>query len=267
MPRLSKWSVEALLLSDDLAKLIEQHRQEEVTGTGPRNVDGHSADVRHAQENDMPLLATGKVTTSKMPVGSYLATCTAIIEDAIEKSEFNPEIYRFYFDVDGKKDEDGNQATTDAISSRTLSPKSKLWSWLESFGLRPEVGKVIDLEAVVGRKVMVVVKQHGDYTRVEELVPVPEGFQAPPAPPSDAPTAAQEGAGGARATNPGPTIINFMGEIDWPKFWAEADAICGNRDKAKAAVSELLGGDLLPLETMEVTLVVDLLESLKEAPF
>ena len=126
----------------------------------------------------MSLLATPKVPTSKIPVGSFIATCTGIIEDTIENSQYNPEVYRFYFDVDGKKDDEGNQATTDAISSRAFSPKSKLWGWLEAFGLQPEVGKVMDLESVVGRKVMIVVKQHGEYTRVEELVTPPEGMNS-----------------------------------------------------------------------------------------
>ena len=129
----------------------------------------------------MPLLATAKVPTSKVPVGSFIATCTGIIEDSIENSQYNPEVYRFFFDVDGKKDDEGNQMTTDAISSRAFSPKSKLWSWLEAFGLTPEVGKVMDLEGVIGRKVMIVVKQHGEYTRVEELVPLPEGMGQPAA--------------------------------------------------------------------------------------
>lgn len=127
----------------------------------------------------MPLLATPKVPTSKVPVGSFVATCTGLIEDTIENSQYNPEVYRFYFDVVGKKDEEGNQMTTDAISSRAFSPKSKLWGWLEAFGLTPEVGKVMDLESVIGRQVMIVVKQHGEYTRVEELVPLPEGMGQP----------------------------------------------------------------------------------------
>ena len=174
--RLSKWTVEALLLSDELAKLIARNQEEEVTGTVLRNVDRQSAEERKAT---VPLLATAKVTTSKIPVGSYIATCTGIIEDSIPESNFNPDIYRFYFDVDGKKDEEGNQATTDAISSRALSPKSKLWDWLVAFGLRPEVGKVIDLESVIGRKVMIVVEAHGEYTRVGKLVPLPEGMAQP----------------------------------------------------------------------------------------
>lgn len=129
----------------------------------------------------MPLLATAKQPTSKVPVGSFVATCTAIIEDTLKNSKFNDEIYRLYFNVDGKTDEEGNQMTTDAVSSRAFSPKSKLWGWLEAFGLQPVVGKVMDLEAVVGRKVMIVVKQNGEYTRVDDLVPLPEGM-APPAP-------------------------------------------------------------------------------------
>ena len=127
----------------------------------------------------MPLEVTAKMPTSKIPVGSYIATCTGIIEDAIPESQYNPDIYRFLFDVDGKKDDEGNQATTDAISSRALSPKSKLWDWLVAFGLNPQVGKTIDLEGVIGRKVMIVVEQNGEYTRVGKLVPLPEGMAQP----------------------------------------------------------------------------------------
>lgn len=159
-------------MSDDLAKLIasNSHRADDI--------DGHSAEAI-GQENDMPLEVTAKMPTSKIPVGSYIATCTGIIEDAIPESQYNPDIYRFLFDVDGKKDDEGNQATTDAISSRALSPKSKLWDWLVAFGLNPQVGKTIDLEGVIGRKVMIVVEQNGEYTRVGKLVPLPEGMAQP----------------------------------------------------------------------------------------
>lgn len=125
----------------------------------------------------MPLLATAKVPTSKLEVGSYTVLCTGIIEDALPESKFNPEVYRLLFDVEGVKDEEGNQATTDAICSRTFSPKSKLWGWLVAFGLKPEVGKVMDLESVIGRRCMAVVEANGDYTRVGNLVPLPRGSQ------------------------------------------------------------------------------------------
>lgn len=99
------------------------------------------------------------------------------MEDVLPNSTYTNDIYRFYFDVENVLDEEGNQATTDAISSRTLSPKSKLWGWLTAFGLHPEVGKVIDLEEVVGKRVMLVVtpSDNGEYNRVTNIVPLPKG--------------------------------------------------------------------------------------------
>lgn len=127
----------------------------------------------------MPLLATAKQPTSKLDAGTYTAICTGIMEDVLPNSTYTNDIYRFYFDVENLLDEEGNQATTDAISSRTLSPKSKLWGWLTAFGLKPEVGKVMDLEEVIGKRVMLVVtpSDNGEYNRVTNIVPLPKGAQ------------------------------------------------------------------------------------------
>lgn len=150
----------------------------------------------------MPLLVTAKQPTSKLDAGTYTAVCTGIIEDTMPESKFTNDIYRFYFDVDDLLDEEGNQATTDAISSRTLSPKSKLWGWLIAFGLRPEVGKVIDIEEVVGKHVMLVVtpSDSGEYNRVSNIVPLPKGKANGAAPGGDVLTEAS-------------ALANWMDEI------------------------------------------------------
>lgn len=180
MKRLSKWTVEAWLLSDELAKEIESNSQR------ADDIDGHSAEAT-GQEKDMPQV-TATQPTSKLDAGSYTVTCTAVAESVMENSQYdNPDIYRFYFDVHDMEDENGEQATTDAICSRKLTPSSKLWKFLTAFGLRPEIGKTFELEDCIGKTVMAVVEPNkaGTYNNVASLVPLPRGAQS-------APSAAQE---------------------------------------------------------------------------
>ena len=125
----------------------------------------------------MPLLVTATQPTSKLDVGSYTVTCTGAVESVMENSQFdNPEIYRFYFDVHDMKDENGEQATTDAICSRKLSPSSKLWKFLTAFGMRPEIGKTFDLEECIGKTVVASVEPNkaGTFNNVAGLYPLPK---------------------------------------------------------------------------------------------
>lgn len=105
----------------------------------------------------------------------------------MENSQYdNPEIYRFYFDVHDMEDENGEQATTDAICSRKLTPSSKLWKFLTAFGQRPEIGKTFELEDCIGKTVMAVVEPNkaGTYNNVASLVPLPRGTTTNATPPT-----------------------------------------------------------------------------------
>lgn len=100
----------------------------------------------------------------------------------MENSQFdNPDIYRFFFNVHDMVDEDGEQATTDAICSRKLTPQSKLWRFLTAFGIKPEIGKTFELEDCIGKTVMAIVEPNkaGTYNNVASLAPLPRGAGAP----------------------------------------------------------------------------------------
>ena len=130
----------------------------------------------------MALYATAKEPAPQVEAGSYTVKCMDIKEDTIENSQFNPDVYRLSLETEDVLTQEGNPVRLDAICSRTLSPKSKLWRWLTAFGMTPEVGKRIDLEDVVERSALAIVinkeSEGGVFSRVDDIVPLPSRRRA-----------------------------------------------------------------------------------------
>ena len=137
----------------------------------------------------MALIATAKEPAPTIEAGSYVVRCMEIVEDEIENSSFNPHVYRLRLETEDKLTEEGNPVPLDAICSRTLSPKSKLWRWLVAFGLQPEIGKNIDLEDIVEKEALAIVilkeTETGVFSRVDDIVPLPVSTRRAAAPADD----------------------------------------------------------------------------------
>jgi hypothetical protein len=57
--------------------------------------------------------------------------------------------------------------TVTAMSSTKVSPKSKIFSWVQSFGVSLQPGEEVDLESLIGKKVRVRVKNKTQTKNVE----------------------------------------------------------------------------------------------------
>lgn len=162
--------------------------------------------------------------------------------------------------VHGTDDGEGNEIVLDPIVNLSWfdggdngANASNLYKFAVAL-CGPQDGDIpFDTENLKGKTARATIKTAapGQWPKVKDLMPLKRGngIKATPV---------------KADTSKSPSLINFMGEPDWPKFWAEADKLCGSRDKAKEAILPLVNDDLKNLESMEATTVVDLFEALKE---
>lgn len=219
----------------------------------------------------MAIVEEGSGEAPVIDDGLYELTVVSAITGIREgPDKYNPEvvdapIVHVNMAVGGTEDEEGKpivlRSTMNLKFSRGGSyPPSTLFLYAQAFGVAPPQGTPFDTDWLVGKKAqgMVRTEEEGKWPKVinESLIPVKKNGGTPT-------THANAAARKADASK-SPSLINFMGEPDWPKFWAEADKLAGDRDKAKELVLPLVNGDLKNLEGMDATTVVDLFEAMKE---
>lgn len=108
--------------------------------------------------------------------GTYNVVCSGVREDEIENSQWDKNVIRFDLQTTDVLDENGDAVELDAIASRKLSPKSKLWGWLTALGVQLDVGADIDLEEAIGHEALAVIEDHTGtdgavFSRVKDLIP------------------------------------------------------------------------------------------------
>ncbi len=112
--------------------------------------------------------------------GTYAVMCTDIREDEIPDSPYDPRIYRLIIETTEVLGPDGRGVELSAITSRMLTPNSKLTRWVNALlGHIPAIGEEIDLEQIVGKHclALLVLKKGNDgreWVRVEDLMPEPK---------------------------------------------------------------------------------------------
>ncbi len=139
---MSKWSVEALLLSDDLAKLIEANR------------------IKDQGEREMPIVpvSTGK-TKPKIPDGNYTFQITDAAQSVWQSDKFGhagePNLTLSCL-IMGVLDEDGEDIYLDPQMSLKYKPVGKtppstLYLYAKAAGVLAEPGEPFNTDALVGR--------------------------------------------------------------------------------------------------------------------
>lgn len=145
--------------------------------------------------------------------GTYHIRCMDAREDHLDNSQFGSgDVIRFDLEAVDMVMPDGNPVQLDAIANDRLTPKSKLWGWLEAFGLKVEVGSDIDIDDVVGREAYAVVvdkasEQGGVFSKVDNLIPLPK-------------TGARSMPGAA----PPLEVVRSDGSVNLIAFWKALDA-------------------------------------------
>lgn len=192
------------------------------------------------KEDNMSLVRTAKESTvTTVPPGTYHVRCIEVRPDQLENPQFGDgAVIRFELEVVDQLAPDGSALVIDAIANDRLTPKSKLWGWLEAFGITPQINGDVDIEACVYREAMarIVKKPESEFTRVDELFPLPSNMAKPSASKAD-------------------------GEPDFTGFWAQIKAM----GKSNADVIPLLPSKkLTDMPEMSGADLVAILEKLSE---
>ena len=117
----------------------------------------------------------------KIEPGLYAVTCTAVHDETLPNPQYGTgEIIRFDFTFDEVMDADGEPAMLDAIASKRLTPKSKLWEWSESLLNRElKIDDEIDTDEFMACQAMVQViidtKADGSqWSKIDKVLPMPK---------------------------------------------------------------------------------------------
>lgn len=229
------WTAEALELSRQLAELLNNGETATGPSSGAQSPEG---------TDDMAIIQAKAGGGAKVKPGAYIVTCMGADADKLEDAKFGTgEVIRFLLELDDELDEQGNPIELDAIANAKLTPKSKLWSWCDAFGVPPVVGQAYDTDAVIGQKAQAIIvdKANDDgsvFSRVENIVPLPRSM-------------------GGKG-KPSPTVINEDGSPNYTAFWAALRALGLNRGHVIAHV-----GDIETFMAMEGADVANVLEELK----
>ncbi|MFQ5813000.1 MAG: hypothetical protein ACE5I2_07410 [Anaerolineae bacterium] len=116
--------------------------------------------------------------------GTYLAELRKLEDLELDGSRYGGGIrqgLKFYFDLPELMTEDGLPVELTAIATaEKLSPKTKLWSWVEALAdTKLEQGQSVNLDALVGRRALAaVVNELGEdgtrWARIKSLVAQPK---------------------------------------------------------------------------------------------
>lgn len=188
------------------------------------------------------------------PAGLYDAEIVEVRKDFIEGGLYGSgDVVRFMCALDDTVDEKGEPAIIDATANLLLSPKSKLWGWLENLAIYPAIGNSVDLDLALGKRcVLSIVDNVRDgttYSKVDGLFPAKV-------------SRAQANMAEARAqlqAPPSAELVTATGAVNWTGFWAEA----GRRQISRPMVADYVGGDINAITTMPVLDVLKILEDLR----
>lgn len=152
--------------------------------------------------------------------GTYEVKLLAMEEDFIEDSQYDPDVYRWTFEVVDTVDSDGKAIHMDPISSQKITPMSKFWSWAVALGGQPVIGQPFDTDVLVGKhamaKVQAKLKSDGTkgFPKIVDLMAMPKGSSRKGS------TRAQEGAGAPGERSP---VSDFKQQVkDAGKKWVDA---------------------------------------------
>jgi len=225
---MTPWTDEAMALSYRLAIRLGQYE-------GSREEEKQMSVVEPGAGGEVPII----------PNDLYTATITKVIDVVLEEADRfgNQEKVEIHlaFDVDGES------MTLEPRVNRKWGEKATLYAIAEAAGLSPDPWAAFDTDALVKRKVNVLIEtpEEGKWPRVKAWS---KTRQTP-----------AKGAQVAPVASDTPSMITALGVIDWTVFWAA----CKKAHIDQPEVADALGGDLTKLPEMEATKVVELFEILK----
>ncbi len=189
-----------------------------------------------------------------LPPGTYEVECTEVKEFFMEVDQFNNhDKIIFILEVIGEEKDDGSPFELSAMVNDYVSPLSALWGYLEAFGMNPQAGQDLDIEACTGRRAMAKVihvegkKKEGSakapvYNRVKEMLALPKKVARAPkikADPEDAPLTPYSliSPEVERASEFLTFAANGDPVIDWTLFWTH----CKNHKVERQMLWERFG--------------------------
>jgi hypothetical protein len=181
-----------------------------------------------------------------IPNDLYTATITKVIDVVLEEADRfgNQEKVEIHlaFDVDGE------QMTLEPRVNRKWGEKATLYAIAEAAGLSPDPWAAFDTDALVKRKVNVLIEtpEEGKWPRVKAWSKTRQNGAKP--------------AQAAPKPSQTPAMITALGDVDWPTFWTA----CSAAGIQKTEVAEELGGDLTLLPNVPAADVVKLFEKLRD---
>ena len=112
----------------------------------------------------------------------------ALIEDIeVQELQYGPS-FKWKFKL---LDEPYVDIPLSALTSTTVTPKSKIWPWLVALGYEPQIDEPFDIMAFVGYECWIMVDRKADpkdatkvYSNVTKIVPAPRALAAPAAAPA-----------------------------------------------------------------------------------
>lgn len=131
----------------------------------------------------MPVLKATAGGGVKVEPGTYECECIEANQDTIENPQFGSgDVLRVKVRLPGVNNEDGDEVELDAMANLKLTPKSKLWGWIEAFGFKLAIGQDFDTEQLRGKRAYAVVGQREGqdgalWARIEDFVALPKSAQ------------------------------------------------------------------------------------------
>ena len=189
----------------------------------------------------MPVIKAEQGGSVKLEPGTYVVTVDSIAEDYIKNPQFGDgHTLKFKFTVEDTVDEKGEQVYLSASASYKLSPKSKLWGWVEAFGFELEVGQEFDTDELVGMSCQALVsrtkKDDGsEWSEISSLFPLGKQHNAPR------------------------PVAKASGEPDYDAFWKQVTAMGMTKSDV---ISHLPNKNLLDMQDISGTQLVEILEKM-----
>lgn len=193
----------------------------------------------------MPIVKASSGGGVHIKPNMYEVRCIETGADHLEGSKFGSgDVVRIVLEVQGELDSDGNPVEIDAIANYKLTPKSKLWTWAEAFGLKPVVGQDFDTDDMVDCHARALITDRDEvaadgkiYSRVEKIM-------------------ALDQVAGAAAQSP--ALVNADGTPNWSAFWPAIAKLGLNKQHVFDHVGSM---DLTGMDGADVAIAF---ESLKE---
>lgn len=191
----------------------------------------------------IPVTASGGV---KLDPGTYEVTVIETVEEVIpqEKRLYGGDghMLKLKLGVNDVVNEDGSDIELTASASYKLSPSTKLWSWVEAFGFKLEVGQSFDTDQLIGMSCQALITQDKKddgsvWAKVDQLFPL------------------------GRKAAPALQVIRDDGSVNWIAFWKSMDTAGVSRQNVADSLGVDMEGLTKHLASMSKEDVVDLLAS------